>query len=91
MLVRWTAEAAADLEQITNYRFAKAPENAAQIVQAIYSTASNLTIFPLRGRSGKKPGTRELVVSSLPYIIVYRVDAEAIYITRILHGAQKWL
>lgn len=32
----------------------------------------------------------ELVIPGLPFVIVYRVVGDAIEITRILHGAQKW-
>ncbi|MBV9503785.1 MAG: type II toxin-antitoxin system RelE/ParE family toxin [Acidobacteriia bacterium] len=46
--------------------------------------------LPHRGRPGKKEGTRELVLTPLPYIVVYRIAGDAIYIVRILHGAQKW-
>jgi addiction module RelE/StbE family toxin len=47
-------------------------------------------MFPNRGRTGKKPGTRELVVRPLPYIVVYQVSGDVVYVARILHGAQKW-
>jgi toxin ParE1/3/4 len=90
MQLRWTTGAAADLEQIANYLFEKAPEHAERIVRTIYKNASQLTRFPRRGRPGKKAGTRELVLSSLPYIIVYRATPKLLYIARILHGAQKW-
>jgi toxin ParE1/3/4 len=90
MRLRWTAEAAADLEKITNYLFERTPENAERIVRSIYNTASKLTTFPLRGRAGKKHGTRELITTSLPHVIVYRVSSDVVYIARILHGAQKW-
>ena len=43
-----------------------------------------------RGRPGKKPGTRELVLSPLPWILVYAVRGDAVYVVRILHGAQQW-
>jgi plasmid stabilization system protein ParE len=33
-------------------------------------------------------GRRELVFSSLPYIVVYRVTEHAVEISRIFHGAQ---
>ena len=46
--------------------------------------------FPNRGRLGKKEGTRELVMSPLPYIVVYDVREDATYVVRILHGAQQW-
>jgi plasmid stabilization system protein ParE len=41
-------------------------------------------------RLGRKPRTRELVLSPLPYIVVCAVREDAIYIARILHGAQEW-
>ena len=47
-------------------------------------------MFPNRGRLGKKEGTRELVMSPSPYVVVYTVRGDAIYVVRILHGAQQW-
>ena len=47
-------------------------------------------MFPNRGRPGKKEGTREFVMSTLPYIVVYTVRGDAVFIVRILHGAQQW-
>jgi toxin ParE1/3/4 len=35
-------------------------------------------------------GTRELVLTPLPYIVVYRIADDVIHILRILHRAQKW-
>lgn len=35
-------------------------------------------------------GTRELVLSPLPYVVVYRVKDEVVEIARVLHGAQPW-
>ena len=42
------------------------------------------------GLRGKAPGTRELVVHGLPYVIVYRVDEELdeLTVVAIFHGAQ---
>jgi toxin ParE1/3/4 len=90
MELRWTEEAAADLENITNYLFQNAPERAAELVRGIYNAPSTLLKFPDCGRRGKKEGTRELILSPLPYILVYRITGNVIHIARILHGAQKW-
>jgi len=90
MELRWTEEAAADLEHIRDYLFQNAPERATELVRGIYNAPAALLTFPYRGRAGKKEGTRELVLSPLPYIVVYQVTAEVIHIVRILHGAQKW-
>ena len=90
MELRWTEEAAADLEHITDYLFQNAPERAAELVRGIYNAPAALLTFPCRGRAGRKEGTRELVLSSLPYIVVYQITGEVIHVVRILHGAQKW-
>ena len=90
MRLRWTASAAEDLERIADYLFEKTPENAAHLVRKIYDAPSALKTFPNRGRPGRKQGTREFVIPSLPYIIVYQVTGEIVHIVRVLHGAQDW-
>ena len=89
MELRWTEEAANDLEHITDYLFENAPGRAAELVREIYDAPSALLTFPSSGRPGKKEGTRELVLSPLPYIVVYQITGDVIHIVRILHGAQK--
>lgn len=90
MVLRWTTEAAADLERITDYLFEHTPGRAARLVRALYDAPATLLTFPNRGRPGKKEGTRELVMSPLPYIVVYTAREGAVYVVRILHGAQQW-
>jgi len=90
MQVRWTPAAADDLENIANFLFEKTPEHAAHLVREIYGAALRLKGFPNRGREGKKEGTRELVMTSLPYILVYRVQSETVSVLRVLHGSQEW-
>jgi toxin ParE1/3/4 len=90
MQLRWTEEAAADLDAIADYLFEQTPAHARRIVLEIYNASEILTSFPLRGRLGRKPGTRELVLPSLPYILIYAVSDNLIHIVRILHGAQAW-
>ncbi len=90
MQLRWTEEAADDLERIADYLLTHAPGRAPELVRAVYDAPSDLLTFPNRGRPGKKEGTRELVLSPLPYIVVYKVHGDIIFVVRILHGAQKW-
>lgn len=90
MELRWTEAAAADLDSIAEYLFAHAPDRAAGLLNTLYDAPESLLTFPKRGRPGKMRGTRELVVASLPWIVVYTVGDEAIHIVRILHGAQRW-
>jgi toxin ParE1/3/4 len=90
MQLRWTEAAAADLERIADYLFSHAPERASRLVRSIYEAPVALLSFPHRGRPGKKTGTRELVLSPLPWIVVYTVRDDVVHLVRILHGAQRW-
>jgi toxin ParE1/3/4 len=90
MELRWTQEAAADLERIAGYLFDTAPERATDLVRTIYRAPSALLKFPHSGRIGRKDGTRELVLSPLPYVVIYAVGGDAIHVVRILHAAQRW-
>jgi addiction module RelE/StbE family toxin len=90
MQVRWTTSAASDLEHIADYLFGKTPQNAARLIREICDAIFALRNYPSRGRQGKKSGTRELVLSSLPYVVVYKITGDALHIIRILHGAQDW-
>ena len=88
--LRWTETAAADLERIADYLSEHAPEHVVRIVRAIYTAPVKLVDFPGMGRPGKVDGTRELVLESLPYLVVYTHTGQTIHVVRILHGAQRW-
>ena len=90
MRIAWTPAAAADLEQISDFLFEQNPATAVRLVRQTYSAASTLKQFPNKGRPAKKEGTRELVLPGLPWIIIYEAGGQAVYIVRILHGAQHW-
>jgi len=90
MELRWTEEATDDLEHIAGYLLTHTPGRALDLIRAVYDAPSDLLRFPNRGRQGKKQGTRELVLSPLPYIVVYKILGDNIFVVRILHGAQKW-
>ena len=68
MELRWTQEAAGELELIADYLFEHTPDHAERLVRTLYEAPGTLLTFPNRGRPGKKEGTRELVTSLLPYI-----------------------
>ena len=90
MQVRWTEPAAQDIEAIAEFISNDSPVAAEQVVKALFDAANSLGRFSSRGRLGRIPGTRELVVLHLPYIVVYRITDSAIQILRIYHGARDW-
>ena len=90
MRLRWSEDAATDLERIADYLFDSTPERAARLVREIYDAPTGLLTFPYRGRPGRRHGTREFVLPGLPYIVLYQISGDVINVARILHGAQKW-
>jgi toxin ParE1/3/4 len=70
MRIRWSPDAAEDLERIARYIRQDNPRAARQVVKIIYDGIAALNKFPNRGRVGRVEGSRELVFPSLPYIAV---------------------
>jgi toxin ParE1/3/4 len=50
----------------------------------------HLARFPEAGRAGEVTGTREMVITGTPYVVVYRIRGDAVEIIRVLHDKQKW-
>jgi toxin ParE1/3/4 len=90
MQVRWTAPAAQDLEDITLFILRNSESAARAVAKALFDAANSLDVLPSRGRVGRIPGTRELVVTGLPYIVLYEVADTAVQILHIYHGARNW-
>jgi toxin ParE1/3/4 len=90
MGLRWTTPATNDLYNIVQHIQQDNPEAAFRVAKTLYTECSSLESFPHLGRKGRIAGTRELVFSGLPYIVVYRVVNQVVEILRIYHGAQDW-
>ena len=65
MELRWTQEAAADLERIADYLFEHTPDHAERLVRALYDAPATLLTFPNRGRPGKKEAATRHVALAL--------------------------
>ena len=90
MRVEWLSLALADLDAVAEYIARDNPRTAERIVDDIFAATDRLATFPAVGRPGRVLGTRELVVSSTPYIVPYRVRGQVVEIIRVLDGARKW-
>ena len=84
MKVAYRLEALQDLDRLRAYILERNPSAAPRVADAIRHSISRLEPFPYSGRQGIVPGTYELVVPKLPYIVVYRV-AEHVEIISIFH------
>ena len=80
--------AASDLDGIIEYIALDNPAAAERVYRAIVAAAERLQDFPEIGRAGRLPGTRELLVVSLPDIIVYEISGDTVTVLAVLHGAR---
>ena len=90
MRVRWLRRALLNLDHEASYIAQDNPKAAAEFVLHLRDSALMLGEQPNLGRPGRIPGTRELVISNLPYILPYRVRNDAVEILRLFHTARKW-
>jgi toxin ParE1/3/4 len=90
-MIEWTEQAGSQLDQVHEYIALSNSEAVAdRIVTRIVSRVEQLASFPLSGRRGRVPNTRELVISNTPFIAVYTIEKDRIVILAIYHGAQRW-
>jgi toxin ParE1/3/4 len=92
LLVRWLPWAVADRHAQLAFIASDNVRAAIEQGDRIQAAVDRLADFPQAGRSGRKRGTRELVISGTPLLAVYRVreNPAEIQILRLLHGAQRW-
>lgn len=90
MRVRWTRRALREQDQAFEWIVKKDPRAAREVIERTYAAARLLADNPRMGRPGRINGTRELVVSRTPYIIVYRVARDDVEILAVIHQAQDW-
>jgi toxin ParE1/3/4 len=91
MNIVWSPEAIEDLISLRAYIAEESPAGAQRVViRILHDVEHLLPDTPHIGRSGRVPGTRELVIPQTPYIVPYRVRGEAIQILRVYHGARRW-
>ena len=90
MRLTWSAFALADRDDIFSHIEADSPRAAVAVDEHIAQAVLRLVEFPESGRSGRVPGTRELVIPRTPYITAYTLTQDRIRILRVLHGAPMW-
>lgn len=82
--------AANQLKSIFEHIAADNPAAAARTVKRIRQAIHQTARMPQAGRIGRVEGTREIVVSHTPFLVVYRIVESAIHVLAIFHGAQQW-
>ena len=90
MQVKWLKRALLDLEAVEAYTAQDNPSAADDVVLKIIKAVSLLKEQPGLGRVGRVPGTKELVVPRIPYVVPYRVKGEYLQILRVYHTSRTW-
>lgn len=90
MKIWMSPEAEQDLVEIFEYIFIDNPAAAKSILDSIENEVNHLASHPHLGRAGRVPRTRELILSSAPYVIPYQVRKGRLEILRIYHASRKW-
>ena len=88
--IRWTRRALARLDHIGAYIARRDPAAASRVIARIRTIVETLPDHPLMGKAGRVAGTREMVLSDIPYIVAYRATATEIEVLTILHTSQRW-
>lgn len=89
--VQWTDEAESDLENILTYYLDEAGERIARAVyDRLREQIGTLRYFPERCRIGRVAGTKEYVLSRLPYVAIVQIEDQTVYILNVIHTAKKF-
>lgn len=89
MKVRWTPEAEDDRAQIFDYIAADSPRAAVKMDELFSKAAARLADHPKLGRTGRIPGTRE-VIPHKSYCVVYEIEQETVWVLALVHTARQW-
>ena len=79
-------------EWVAQYRFyyARNPNAAHRMRQAVMEGAQQLRDYPRLGRLGRVEGTRELVIVGTPFLLVYDETPARVEILHVYDGRQDW-
>ena len=88
--VKWLKRALLDLDAVEAYIAQDNPTAADDVVLKILKAVSLLKEQPGLGRVGRVPGTKELVVPKIPYIVPYRAKGDFLQILRVYHTSRTW-
>lgn len=91
MKVIWTKESRVTLSAIYDYISKDSELPAEKVIFHIINTVDNtVKNFPHIGRIGRIFGTREYIISEYPYVVIYAVKKQAVYVIRVMHSSMKY-
>ena len=85
MKLAWSALALRDFEEATEYIAQDNPLAAQQIAERILTATQKLSDYPFIGHPGDDEDTREWLVRHTPYVLVYEIHGDTVYLSRVWH------
>jgi addiction module RelE/StbE family toxin len=89
MKLKWTPQAERDRLNILEYIADDNPLAAIETDELFEQAAEQLLQFPLQGRVGLIPKTREFIPHA-NYRLVYEIEEDTVWIITIVHVARLW-
>lgn len=91
MIIHWLPEATRNRFEQLDFIALDNPLAAISQDAEIERQIGMLVQHPKMGRLARVPGARELVISSTPFVVVYRLEGtKRIEILRLVHSSQHW-
>lgn len=88
--VVWSQEGLADLRNLFQFIARDSPRNAHKVADRIENSIDLISATPF-GRVGRVPGTFEVSVAKIPFIIVYQLpDDAALAVLCVIHTSRDW-
>lgn len=90
MKIVWSEQARQ--EWATQYRFYRQrnPDAARRMRQAVMDGVQRVRSHPRIGKPGRVEGSRELVISGTPFLLVYDENPARVEILHVYDGRQNW-
>jgi addiction module RelE/StbE family toxin len=88
--LKWSLVADIELLKLVTYVHPRNRNAALKLHRRTRERVRQLEKFAFSGRTGRMPGTRELVIGKSPYIAVYTVEADIVIVHHVFHTSQQW-
>ena len=88
--LEWTTRSSENVLQIEEYIAAENPVAAQKVTNGIIRVAQNLRESPMMGHTGRRAGTREIVIPHYPYFISYRLTPKKVIILAVIHQSRQF-
>ena len=88
--VVWSQQARQEWAAQYRFYFERNPDAARRLRQAVMEGAQRLRTYPKIGRPGRVTGSRELIISGTPFLLVYDENPVRVEILHVYDGRQNW-